>query len=263
MLLEDKVVVVSGVGPGLGREIAEAAAREGASVVMGARREENLRAAADAIDGLVGGQAGARVAYCRTDITNPDDCARLLDTAVEKFGRVDALVNCAAYDTAFGGLEEADLDEWRQVFETNVFGTLGVCKAAIPHLKANGGAIVFIGSQGMFWPQVMQMAYQSSKGSLNAAMYYLAKELGPHKIRVNTVVPSWMWGPPVEAYVDFTSQTEGITKDEVIAGITKNMPLGEIPTDGDIAEVVVFFCSDRARMVTMQSILVNAGEFPH
>jgi NAD(P)-dependent dehydrogenase (short-subunit alcohol dehydrogenase family) len=258
MLLEGKVVVVSGVGPGLGREIALAASREGASVVLGARREENLRATAEEIEA-----AGGTAAWSRTDITNADDCARLIATAADTFGGVDAVVNCAAYDTAFGGLEEADLDEWRQVFETNVFGTLGVCKAAIPHLKDGGGAIVFIGSQGMFWPQVMQMAYQSSKASLNAAMYYLAKELGPHKVRVNTVVPTWMWGPPVEAYVDMTSQAQGISKDEVIAGITQNMPLGEIPSDGDIAEVVVFFCSDRARMVTMQTLLVNAGEFPH
>ena len=94
-------------------------------------------------------------------------------------------------------------------------------------------------------------------------MYYLAKELGPMKIRVNTVVPSWMWGPPVEGYVDMMSSGQGVSREEVIGGITQNMPLGEIPTDGDVAEVVIFFASDRARMVTMQSILVNAGEFPH
>lgn len=144
-----------------------------------------------------------------------------------------------------------------------MFGSLGVCRAAIPHLRERGGAIVFIGSQGMYWPQVMQMAYQSSKGALTAAMYYLAKELGPHKIRVNTVVPSWMWGPPVEDYVQMTARDQGIPREQIIGGITQNMPLGEIPTDGDVAEVVIFFASDRARMVTMQSILVNAGEFPH
>ena len=107
------------------------------------------------------------------------------------------------------------------------------------------------------------MAYQSSKGALNAAMYYLAKELGPHKIRVNTVVPTWMWGPPVEGYVEMTARDQGVPREEIIGGITQNMPLGEIPTDGDVAEVVIFFASDRARMVTMQSVMVNAGEFPH
>jgi NAD(P)-dependent dehydrogenase (short-subunit alcohol dehydrogenase family) len=69
-----------------------------------------------------------------------------------------------------------------------------------------------------------------------------------------------MWGPPVEGYVKYMSETEGVPATEVIEGITKDMPLGEIPADDDIAEVVVFFASDRARMVTGQSLLVNAGE---
>jgi len=251
-------MVVSGVGPGLGREIAAVAVREGASVMMGARREENLEAIGKELD-----PSGERVAWHRTDISDPAACAALVDAAVEHFGRLDSLVNCAALDTVFGGLEDADFDAWRQTFDVNVFGTLRVCEAAIPHLKERGGSIVFIGSQATYWPQLMQMAYASSKGALTTAMYYLAKELGPSKIRVNTVVPTWMWGPPVEGYVDMTAQGTGVSRDEVIAGITKNMPLGEIPADEDVAEVVAFFASDRARMVTGQALFVNAGEFPH
>jgi NAD(P)-dependent dehydrogenase (short-subunit alcohol dehydrogenase family) len=258
VLLEGTTMVVSGVGPGLGREIASAAYREGASVMMGARREANLRAAAESID-----PSGERVAWQRTDITVPADCDRLIGAAVDRFGRLDSLVNCAALDTMMGGLEGADLDTWMPAFQTNVLGTLRVCQAAIPKLKERGGAIVFIGSQIMYWPQIMQMAYASSKGALTAAIVHLATELGPHKIRVNTVVPTWMWGPPVEGYVDWMSSSQGIPPEEVIAGITKNMPLGEIPSDGDVAEVVVFFASSRARMVTAQSLFVNAGEFPH
>jgi len=72
-----------------------------------------------------------------------------------------------------------------------------------------------------------------------------------------------MWGPPVEGYVDMTAQGTGVSRDEVIAGITKNMPLGEIPADEDVAEVVAFFASDRARMISGQALFVNAGEFPH
>jgi NAD(P)-dependent dehydrogenase (short-subunit alcohol dehydrogenase family) len=258
VLLEGTTMVVSGAGPGLGREVAAVAVREGASVMLGARREENLKATAAELD-----PSGRRVAWHRTDITDPEACLGLVEAAVERFGRLDSVVNCAALDTVFGGLEGADFDQWRQTFDTNVLGSLRICQAAIPHLKARGGAIVFIGSQAMYWPQVMQMAYASSKGALTSAMYYLAKELGPYKIRVNTVVPSWMWGPPVEGYIEMTAQAQGVARDEIIAGITKNMPLGEIPADEDIAEVVVFFASDRARMVTAQSILVNAGEIPH
>ncbi len=260
MLLEDKVMVVSGVGPGLGREIAAAAVREGASVMMGARTQANLEAAAAEID-----PSGKRVGWQVTDITNPAQCTALSDAAVEKFGKLDALVNCAAFDSVYGGVEEANFEEWRQVFDTNVIGTLQVTQAAIPHLKKQGGAIVFIGSQGMFWPPkgFFQTAYQSSKAGLVSAMYHLANELGAHKIRVNTVVPTWMWGPPVEGYVNMTADAQGIPPEQVIAGITQNMPLGEIPSDGDVAEAVVFFASDRARMITAQTLMVNAGEFPH
>jgi NAD(P)-dependent dehydrogenase (short-subunit alcohol dehydrogenase family) len=261
MLLEDKVVVVSGVGPGLGREIAAAAAREGASVVMGARTEANLEAAGAEID-----SSGARVAWQVTDITDDGQCRGLCDAAVEKFGKIDALVNCAALDTVFGGVQEADFDEWRKVFDTNVVGSLQMTRAAVPHMKKNGGgAIVFIGSQGMFWPPkgFFQTAYQSSKASLVASVYHLAMELGPDKIRVNTVVPTWMWGPPVEGYVSSTAEAQGVPPEQIIQGITQNMPLGEIPTDGDVADAVVFFASDRARMITAQTLMVNAGEFPH
>jgi NAD(P)-dependent dehydrogenase (short-subunit alcohol dehydrogenase family) len=261
VLLEDKVVIVSGVGPGLGREIAVAAAREGAKVMMGARTEANLQAAADEID-----SSGTTVGYEITDIGNPEQATRLADATAAKFGKVDALVNCAAFDAVFGGVQGANFDEWRTVFDTNIIGSLQVTQAAIPHLQANGGgSIVFIGSQGMFWPPkgFFQTAYQSSKAGLLAAVYHLANELGADKIRVNTVVPTWMWGPPVEGYVKMTADAQGVSEAEVIAGITANMPLGEIPSDGDVAEAVVFFASDRARMVTAQTLMINAGEFPH
>jgi NAD(P)-dependent dehydrogenase (short-subunit alcohol dehydrogenase family) len=261
MLLEDKVVIVSGVGPGLGREIAAAAAREGASVMMGARTEANLEAAAAEID-----PTGKTVGYQVTDITDATQATRLVDAAVERFAKIDALVNCAAFDSVFGGVQGADFAEWRTVFDTNLIGSLQVTQAAIPHLQRNGGgSIVFIGSQGMFWPPkgFFQTAYQSSKAALLAAVYHLANELGADKIRVNTVVPTWMWGPPVEGYVNVTAEAQGVPPEQVIAGITANMPLGEIPTDGDVAEAVVFFASDRARMVTAQTLMINAGEFPH
>jgi NAD(P)-dependent dehydrogenase (short-subunit alcohol dehydrogenase family) len=88
----------------------------------------------------------------------------------------------------------------------------------------------------------------------------MATELGPSRIRVNTVVPTWMWGPPVEGYVQWQAQELGVPTDEIIAGITVNMPLGEIPADEDVAEAVVFLLSSRARMITGQSLFVNAGE---
>jgi NAD(P)-dependent dehydrogenase (short-subunit alcohol dehydrogenase family) len=256
MILEDKTVVVSGVGPGLGREIAAAAARDGANTVLGARTEANLEKAAADID-----PSGERVTWAVTDITDPAQCERLAATAIDRFGRVDALVNCAALDAVFGGLENADWDSWRQALEINLFGTMQMTQAVIPHLKERGGSIVFIGSQAMYWSQVPQTAYAASKSAILGAVAHLARELGPYKIRVNTVVPSWMWGPPVEAYVSMTAKAQNVDPETIVGRITAQMPLGEIPGDGDVAEVVVFFASDRARMVTGQTLLVNAGEY--
>jgi NAD(P)-dependent dehydrogenase (short-subunit alcohol dehydrogenase family) len=91
-------------------------------------------------------------------------------------------------------------------------------------------------------------------------MYYMARELGPDKIRVNMVVPTWMWGPPIQFYARWQAKERGVSEDEIIGEITAGMPLGEMPADEDVAEAVIFFCSDRSRMITGQSLMVNAGE---
>jgi NAD(P)-dependent dehydrogenase (short-subunit alcohol dehydrogenase family) len=125
-----------------------------------------------------------------------------------------------------------------------------------------GGSIVFIGSQSSVLPPVMeQLAYASSKGALHAAMFHLAKALGPRKIRVNQVVPTWMWGPPVQGYVQWQMADRGVSEEVVVGEITAKMPLGEIPADEDVAESAVFLCSDRARMITGQTLYVNSGEY--
>jgi len=261
MLLEDKVIIVSGVGPGLGREVAAAAVRDGASVMISARRQANLEAAAAEID-----PDGKTVAWKVTDICDEAQCEALVEAALQRYGRVDGLVNVAAMDSVIGGLAGGDVGAWRQTLDTNVIGTLQMVRATVPALKeAGGGSIVFIGSQTTFWPAPLapQLIYGASKGALASAVWFLNRELGPSHIRVNTVVPTWMWGPPVEGFVEYMVQAEGITKEEAIARITGPMPLGEIPSDGDVADAVTFFLSDRARMITAQTLFVNAGEFPH
>ncbi len=256
--LSGKTVLVSGVGPGLGRELAATALREGANVVIGARSEERLKVTASELD-----PSGARIAYSALDVRDADGCARLVETATTRFGGLDAVVHCAAYDASFGGIEGADLDEFRAVYDINVFGTLQLTQAALPALKAGGGAILFIGTQSMYLPRVMQLAYASSKASMHAAGHLMAVELGPYKIRVNTVVATWMWGPAVEGYVKSVAAERGVPADEVKAEIAANMPLQEIPEDGDVAEAVMFLASDKGRMITGQTLFVNAGEFLH
>jgi NAD(P)-dependent dehydrogenase (short-subunit alcohol dehydrogenase family) len=112
----------------------------------------------------------------------------------------------------------------------------------------------------MYLPLIEQMGYAASKGALLSSMYYLAKELGADKIRVNTVVPSWMWGPPVQLYVRMTAKTREIPEEQVMEEIQAGIPLGEMAADEDVAQAVAFLLSDRARMITGQSLLVNGGE---
>jgi NAD(P)-dependent dehydrogenase (short-subunit alcohol dehydrogenase family) len=255
-MLAQKTIVITGVGPGLGSEIARAALRDGAQVVLAARNAAKLEQIAKELD-----PSGRRVAALAADIGDDAQCARLVAESEKRFSRIDALVQVAALDAIFGTLEQGSLDDWRRAFEVNVLGSVRVARAAAASMaKTGGGSIVLIGTQAAFLPTTAQIAYGASKGALKTAMYYMAKELGPKKIRVNTVVPTWMWGPPVEAYVKIMAKQRGVSADVVVGEITSRMPLGEIPQDADVAEAVVFFCSDRARMISGQYLMVNAGE---
>lgn len=256
-LLAGKTVVVSGVGAGLGHQVAAAVVRDGGDAVLGARTEANLAKSAAALD-----PDGAHTAYRATDITDEGQCEALAALAVERFGRIDAVVHVAAWDSYFGGLEDADFATWQSVIDVNLLGTLRMTRACLPALKVSGGSVVVVGTQSSVAApsQVRQAAYAASKGALTSAMYSMARELGPYRIRVNTVLPGWMWGPPVEAYVRFTAYSEGVPEADVLKRLTERMALPELATDGDVADAAVFLASDRARAITGQSLLVNAGE---
>jgi NAD(P)-dependent dehydrogenase (short-subunit alcohol dehydrogenase family) len=254
-------VIVSGVGEGLGREIAQAAYDQGANVVLGARTEARLAKFAADFD-------EARVACAATDITDAEACERLVATAADRFGALDALVNVAAQDQVFGGVADADFATWRETYEVNVVGTLQLSKAAIPHLarehrEQGTTGIVHILSQSMWLPatEIMQSAYAASKGALLSATYGMAKELGPRRIRVNAVVPSWMWGPMVQGYVAWTAAEKGIPEEEILGPINQRFALPDMATDGDVANAAVFLASPYAGGITGQSLAVNAGDY--
>lgn len=257
MILEGRTVVVTGVGPGLGGEVARLALRDGANVVVAARSADKLRAIADDLD-----PSGESVLAVPTDITDPQSCTDLVEAAVRRFGRLDAVAQVAALDSVLGPLADTSMDDFRRTFETNVIGSLQLVAAARSALAQQGGAVILVSSQSSVLPPdgLPQIAYASSKGALNAAALHLADELGPEGIRCNVVMPTWMWGPPVQLYVDWQAGERGVPPEEVVAGITAGMSLDEIPADEDVAEAVVWLCSDRARMVTGQTLMVNAGE---
>jgi NAD(P)-dependent dehydrogenase (short-subunit alcohol dehydrogenase family) len=256
VLLNGKTVLVTGVGVGLGKECATSALREGANVVLAARRKDELAAAAAELD-----PDGTRTVHQSTDITDPDSCAALVELAQERFGSIDALIQVAAFEHAWGGLYDLKLDDWRKAFDTNVLGALTVIRPVAKAMKGGGGgSVVVIGSQSMFKPAMPQAGYAASKSALLTAIYYLADELGPDNIRCNMVIPSWMWGPNVQMYVSGTARQQGRTEEEVLHDLVAEFPLRRMAEDGEVADVAAFFASDHAKAVTGQYLLVNAGE---
>jgi NAD(P)-dependent dehydrogenase (short-subunit alcohol dehydrogenase family) len=259
VLLDGKVGIVSGVGPGLGRSVAIAFARAGAAVVLGARTESYLAEVQASVEDL-----GGRALGVVTDITDPDQCDRLARAAVDAFGRLDVVVHNAAAPDVAQPFATVDLDEWRHQMDVNLFGALQLTHSAIPFLgKSGGGSIVFVNSMIVRKILPNQGGYATSKAALLSAAHVLARELGPQHIRVNSVVPGWLWGPSVERVLRRRARDQGSSVEEQAAELTDQIPLGVIPSSDDAANAVVFFASDLSSVITGQSLDVNGGEVFH
>ena len=256
--LDSKVIVVVGAGPGLGHEVARLAARDGAHVVLAARDADRLSASAKEID-----PEGTRSATIAVDVANQPSCDELVAATLERFGRIDGIAVVAAYVLTQAEAIAIEDEQWRTSFDVNVLGPLHVARAAVAAFEANGGgSIVMVGTQAAYDPKPGMAAYGTTKvGGQLGLMHYLAAEWGRRRVRVNTVETSWMLGPLVQGYMDMMAEERGITADEVIGEIAAGWPIPEMPLDDDVAEAVVFLLSDRARMITGQTIRVNAGEY--
>ena len=259
MLLAGRVGIVSGIGPGLGRAVALALAREGADVVLAARTAPALADVAAEVR-----VAGRHALGVPTDVTQPEQCRQLAEAAHATFGRIDVLVNNAFRSGPYDPVEHASLEDWRKVFDVNLFGTLALCQAVVPFMKAGGGgSIVMINSMSMRIIEPRFGGYAASKGALLTAAQTMAKELGGSGIRVNSVVPGYIWGPALERYFADVARQRGTTPEAVYAEVASRTALGRIPTSEDVAAAVVFFASDLARAVTGQALDVNAGHYFH
>ena len=255
-LLAGKVCVVSGVGPGLGRQAARALAAHGADVVLAARREANLEEVLAEVTAL-----GAHGLAVPTNIVDPDACAALMGAASDEFGGIDVVVNNAFRSDVFQSFEDVDLAIWRKIMEVNLFGSLQMTRAALPYLRARGGgSVVNVASMVTRQPQPAQGGYAISKGALLTATRVLAYELGPSHIRVNAVVPGWMAGPSVDMYIEMTSSGRGVPAQEVIDELNARVPLGRIPSDADVAGAIVYLASDLSAAMTGQALDTNGGE---
>jgi NAD(P)-dependent dehydrogenase (short-subunit alcohol dehydrogenase family) len=260
MLLDGKIVIVSGIGPGLGIELATLAAVEGAGgIAVAARTPAKLDAAEAAIRAC---GLATRVLKVPTDVSDAEQCRRLVAATVDAFGRIDALVNSAYVPGRFEPMESADLDDWRTTLDVNLFGTMQLTQAVIPVMRRQGGgAIVMINSMVTRKPMPYQGGYAVSKSALTTATAQLALELGPYGIRVNSAYMGWMWGPPVESYLVEAARRQNTTVEALTAAVAKNIPLGRIPDDAECAKAALFLISDYAGAVTGAALDVNGGEF--
>jgi NAD(P)-dependent dehydrogenase (short-subunit alcohol dehydrogenase family) len=255
-MLQDKVVIITGIGPGMGRKLALEASKAGAKLAIAARSRDFLESAAREVQDS-GGQAIA----VQTDVAKKEDCDRLAKATVERYGRIDGLVNSAYSAAPFIPFEEQDLDEWRKAMDVTLFGSLQMIKAVLPQMKSQGGgAIVNVATMETRRPLVGHGSYVVSKTALMGATRQLAVELGKYGIRVNSAVPGWMWGTPVENYMADAAAKSGTTVDKMKAGIARNIPLGHIPPDEECAKSVLVLLSDYTSQVTGAALEVNGGE---
>ncbi|WP_410605761.1 SDR family oxidoreductase [Amycolatopsis sp. lyj-90] len=257
-LLKDKVIVVSGVGPGLGRSIAVRGAAAGADVVLAARTESRLAEVAKEVDAL-----GRRAVTVPTDITDDASAANLAEAALKAFGRVDALVNNAFAIPPIMDLADVDLADVRAGFETNVLAALRLTRLFTPSLQESGGSVVMINSAVLRHSRRTFGAYKMAKASLLALAQSLASELGPRGIRVNSVAPGYIWADSLKWYFAYLAKERGVTPEQVYAETAETIDLRRLPEPDEIADTVVFLASSLARCVTGQCLDVNAGEYHH
>ncbi|MEU5760934.1 MULTISPECIES: SDR family oxidoreductase [Nocardia] len=258
MLLQDKVVVVSGVGPGLGRAIAVQSAKAGADVVLASRTESRLTEVAKEITEL-----GRRAVVVPTDINDEAAAAHLVEAAHSAFGKVDTLVNNAFAIPPIVDLADVDLDQVRAGFETNVLAALRLTRLFVPALAETKGSVVMINSAVLRHSRRTFGPYKMAKASLLALAQSLATELGPKGIRVNSVAPGYIWADNLKWYFNYLAQQRGITSEEVYAETAKTTDLRKLPEPDEIADAVVFFASAMARAITGACLDVNAGEYHH
>lgn len=256
-LLDGKVALISGIGPGMGRDLALAFAREGADVALTARTEARLDALARDVSAL-----GRKARGIVGDVSRDDDCARIVETAEEAFGRIDILVNNAFQQPPFEPLAAQSLDVIRSGLEINLLAALNLSQRVVPMMRrAGGGAIVMINSEILREPKPLMGAYKMAKHGLLGMAQALALELGPDNIRVNSVAPWYIQGATLQGYFASVAAARGLTAADVEQEIAADAALRRIPGSDEISDVAVFFASDLARAVTGQCLDVNCGAY--
>ncbi|MGN0795669.1 MAG: SDR family NAD(P)-dependent oxidoreductase [Christensenellales bacterium] len=249
--LKDKVAIVTGSTSGIGIGIARLFAAEGAKVVICGRRQEKGQAVVDRII-----NDGGEAWYHYMDITVPDSIEKLFADTVEKYGKIDVLVNNAANVALKDGrVDELTLEMWDNIFQSDMRGTFYATKTVLPYLQKNenGGSIINIGSVASCNGDLSSTAYACAKAGVDKLTEYTALQYGKQNIRCNCVRPGLIVTPENDAYV---SQT---LKDI----FTSNIMVNRYGCPEDIGYMCVYLASDESAYVTGQIINVDGGLNSH
>ena len=252
--LEGRVALVTGGSKGIGRAVAEGLAREGARLALCARGQDALEAASRELRAL-----GAEVLIQVADVTRAGDIARFVAAAAARFGAIDVLVNNAVSSTqgSFGALSD---EEWQHHVDVKLLGYVRCARETLPWLeKSAQGRIVNIG--GMTARDVS--AYRITNGVVNAGVSnftkHLAEQVGKHGITVNAIHPGYTQTPRMDAMIKRRAELEGHSIEEETRLRLAEIPLGRFIEPADIANLVLFLCSEAAAAITGQSIAVDGG----
>jgi 3-oxoacyl-[acyl-carrier protein] reductase len=243
--LKGKVAVVTGASKGIGAAIAKSLAEEGASVVV---NYASSKAGADTVVSAITAAGGKAVAV-GGDVSKAAEAKGIVDAAIKNYGRLDILVNnSGVYE--FAPIEAVTEAQFHKLFNINVLGLLLTTQAAAKHL-AEGASIINIGSVVSRVTPANTAVYSGTKGAVDAITGALAKELGPRKIRVNTINPG-----PVETE---GTHAAGLSGSDFEKNIVAQTPLGRVGQPGDIASIAVFLASDDSGWLTGEQLLATGG----
>lgn len=252
--LEDRVVIVTGAGRGIGREVAKVAAEAGAAVVLVARTAAQLESAAAEVRA-----AGGRALVHACDLAQEPAAAAVVDAAIAEYGRVDVLVNNAAMNYVANLVMSKD-DRWRELYEVNLFATVRLTRHVLKRLiRQKSGRIINVSSVSAKVGASYNAAYASSKAAMIGFTKSVAREVAKLGITVNAVCPWHVDTEMVREAMGQRAKMFGKTTDQYLAEIIAENPQGRIMTAREIAATCVFLMSDDARGITGQAINVDGG----
>jgi NAD(P)-dependent dehydrogenase (short-subunit alcohol dehydrogenase family) len=255
-MLENKVVVISGVGPALGTTLARRCAEAGADLVLAARTAERLDEVAAMVTGL-----GRRALSVTTDITDDEQVDNLVARSVEAYGRVDVLINNAFRVPSMKPLSDTTFQHIRDAIELTVLGALRLTQGFTPALAEAKGSVVNVNSMVIRHSQPKYGAYKMAKAALLAMSQSLATELGGQGIRVNSVAPGYIWGGTLKSYFSHQAGKFGTTVDDIYTAAAAASDLKRLPTEDEVASAILFMASDLSSGITGATLDVNCGEY--